>query len=215
MKIKIIALTITALVAVSAPASAVEDERLLVFGDSMTAQYTNDFGDPMQGWYSIVAQERGWDVERSAQGGGGLIKKGFGCSGTAVRERFASTIAQHRPTKIIQAVGYNDRHVCINGRAVPIADSFRRSAAVKAMDLLARTAEANGMSRSDVYVTVPWGTLNVRDRNPVVTAYKAAAEQAGLTFINVRRFNLDETRDKTHPNRKGAEMIARTLASVR
>lgn len=195
------------------PTAAVPErhERVLVFGDSMTAQYTDDPGDPMQGWWSIVGERHGLEMVTSAQGGGGLLKKGSGCYGTAVRERASRVVERVRPTMILVAVGYNDKTICINGRGMPINAGFRSAKVASALEQIGAAAESVGMKRSDVVVTVPWGSLRLAERGPVVSDFAAGAKAAGLRFVNVRRFQAMETIDKTHPNRLGATVLADAL----
>lgn len=196
------------------PSAAAPDstERVLVFGDSMTAQFTDDPGDPMQGWWSILGERHGLEMVTSAQGGGGLVKKGAGCYGTAIRERATKVISRVRPTIIIVAAGYNDDSVCgSDGRTKPTNAGWRAAEAVRVFERIGQAAEDAGMSRSDVVVTVPWGTLKLDKRTRVVIDYMTAARAAGLRFVNVRRFQVGETIDRTHPNRLGATLIADTL----
>lgn len=180
----------------------------LVFGDSITQKYTNDPGDPLQGWWSMVGYELGWDIELSAQGGGGIVRKGQPCYGTAIRERMASVADRVRPDWIIVAAGYNDRSVCVNGVQKRAAVAWRTGAMVKAFAQLGALADQYGIPRSHVVVTVPWGTAAVQDRHELVVEIADAAEAAGLSWVNVRRFVTGETWDLTHPNRKGSELLA-------
>lgn len=198
------------------PTAAVPErhEHVLVFGDSITSQYTDDPGDPMQGWWSMLGQRQGWETTISAQAGGGLVKKGFGCYGTAVRERAAAVMRRVRPTVVVVALGYNDVSVCSKGRATPVNAAFRDMAAAAAFEQIGRVAEEVGMRRSDVVVTVPWGTLRRTDRARVATDYRDGAREAGLTFVNVPRFVPEQTRDLTHPNRLGSAMLADRLEAV-
>ncbi len=196
----------TALVPSSAEPTS--HERLLVLGDSISGQYTDDPGDPMQGWWSMLGQRHGWETVVSAQAGGGLMKKGYGCYGTAVRERAASVIRRVRPTVIVVALGYNDIYVCKNGSGIKMSPTFRATAAAKAFQQIGDTAEAVGMRRSEVVVTVPWGTLRGSDRSSVVLDYRKGALAAGLSFVNVPRFTAAQTRDLTHPNRIGSQLLA-------
>lgn len=198
-------------VTVAQPAASAPDWRdgvVLVFGDSITSRYTDDPGDPMQGWWSKLAAERNLYPVTSAQGGGGLIKKGDGCNGTAVRERSGAVIDRVKPDEIWIAVGKNDTRVCINGVAVKISPSFRERAATAAFAKIATEAVAAGVDLRNVYVTVPWGTSGLSYRKSVVLTFASASRAAGLTFINVPRMDTTMTRDGTHPNAKGNAYIA-------
>lgn len=185
-------------------------EEVLIFGDSITAHHTDDPGDPMQGWWSILAEQRNLTPYVSAQGGGAIIKPGFGCYGTAIRERFQEVVERVQPDEIWIASGRNETSVCIDGSSVPVNAGFRTTALDGFFAHVAAVADANGIPRSRVYVTTPWGTVNLSQRHDIVIDMVQARDH-GLTFINVPRLDDTLTRDGTHPNRQGSEYIAATL----
>jgi lysophospholipase L1-like esterase len=180
----------------------------LVFGDSMTEQGTDDPGETMQGWWSMVGYELGWFMVTSAQGGGGVVKRGYGCYGSSIRERDSAVVDRVRPDWIIVAAGYNDRYVCVNGVAKRAAIAWRTGAMVKAFEHLATLADKYGIPRSHVGVTVPWGPAAVQDRHELVVEISTAAAKAGVSWVNVRRLAHDESWDGVHPNRQGSELVA-------
>lgn len=198
------------------PADAAPDLRsgtVLVFGDSITSRYTDDPGDPMQGWWSRLAIERDLYPVISAQGGGGLVKKGNGCDGTSLRERTASVIDRVRPDEIWIAVGKNDTKVCKHGVAVPVAAQFRATAATRYFAQVAAQADSLGIARANIYVTVPWGTASLYHRRAIVLLYSSAARAAGLSFINTPRMGTALTKDGTHPNSAGSAYIAQVFGA--
>lgn len=214
--ISTIAVAAVATLALTSQASSAPEPRpgtVLVLGDSITSQYTDDPGDPIQGWWSILAERRGLTPIISAQAGGGLIKKGYGCAGTGVRERSTAVINRVRPDEIWLAIGVNDLHVCISGHPVPIAPSFRAKAATAYFAGLAQLADQLGIPRANIYVTTPWGTRDIRYRHDVVVTFQAAAVAAGLTYINLPRLGTELTRDTAHPNTAGNRYIADFLGS--
>src|SRR5690606_41412260 len=85
-----LAVAALALLAPSSASAAPEprDGTVLVFGDSITAHHTDDPGETMQGWWSILADRRNLTPIVSAQGGGAILKPGFGCYGSGIRDRF-------------------------------------------------------------------------------------------------------------------------------
>jgi lysophospholipase L1-like esterase len=188
-----------------------EQPTALVFGDSITAQYTDDPGETMQGWWSMVADERGFTPVVSAQGGGAILKPGFGCYGSGIRNRFEAVVERVQPDEIWIASGRNETNVCINGSTVPVNPGFRRTALANFFELAGQVAEDNGIPRSKVYVTAPWGTVQITQRHDVVVDMRDGARAAGLTFINTPRLDDTLTRDGTHPNRQGSEYIANTM----
>lgn len=183
---------------------------VLVFGDSITAHHTDDPGDPMQGWWSILAAQRDLTPYVSAQGGGAIIKPGFGCYGTAIRQRFQATVERVQPDEIWIASGRNETSVCIDGSSVPVNAGFRTTALNNFFAFAGEVADANGIPRDKVYVTTPWGTVNGTQRHDIVVDMMQARNH-GLTFINIPRLDDTLTRDGTHPNREGSEYIAATL----
>jgi lysophospholipase L1-like esterase len=196
--------------ATSSPEPRPED--VLIFGDSISAQYTDDPGDTMQGWWSILAAQRNLTPYLSAQGGGAIIKPGFGCYGTAIRARFQAVVERVRPDEIWIASGRNETSVCINGSGTPVNAGFRTTALNNFFAFAGQVADDNGIPRSRVYVTTPWGTINLAQRHDIVIDMVQAREH-GLTFINTPRLDDTLTRDGTHPNRQGSEYIAATLAA--
>lgn len=197
------------------PTAAAPDprpEEVLIFGDSITAHHTNDPGDNMQGWWSILAAQRNLTPYVSAQGGGAIIKPGFGCYGTAIRERFKKTVERVRPDEIWIASGRNETSVCIDGSSTPINAGFRTRALNDFFAFAGQVADENGIPRDRVYVTTPWGTVNLPQRHDIVIDMVQARDH-GLNFINIPRLDDTLTRDGTHPNREGSEYIAATLAA--
>lgn len=187
-------------------------ETVLVFGDSITAQYTDDPGETMQGWWSILANQRNMTPIISAQGGGAIIKPGFGCYGSGIRNRFEAVVERVQPDEIWIASGRNETNVCINGSTTPVNPGFRRTALAAFFELAADVAEDNDIPLNRVYVTTPWGTEQITQRHDVVIDMRDGARDAGLTFVNIPRLDDTLTRDGTHPNRQGSEYIANTLA---
>jgi lysophospholipase L1-like esterase len=214
--LSIITAAIVAAIVTVQPADAKADPRdgtVLVFGDSTTMQYTDDPGDPQQGWWSRLAAVRNLEPVISAQFGGGLIKKGNGCEGTAVRERSTAVINRVRPDEIWFALGRNDTDVCVKGRKTPISPTFRNKATTAYFAQLAALADTNGIPRTSIYVTTIWGTKDITLRHDVVTTFATAAKAVGITYINTPRLPLTHTRDATHPNTTGNAYVAELLGS--
>lgn len=196
------------------PASAAPDPRdgtVLIFGDSTTSQSTDDVGDPQRGWWSTLAESRNLYPVTSAQAGGGIIKKGIGCSGTAIRERSASVIARVKPDEIWIAAGRNDTKVCVNGVIRLISPTFRGKAAKAYFAQLAAIVDTAGIDRRNVYITTIWGTKDLVKRHDVVVALRDGAIAAGLKYVNLPRLSTAYTRDGTHPNTAGHAYIASYL----
>jgi lysophospholipase L1-like esterase len=205
------AVAVASFVAPASGPTGAEDPTVLVFGDSITAQYTDDPGETMQGWWSILADRRGFTPVISAQGGGAILKPGFGCYGSGIRNRFQAVVERVQPDEIWIASGRNETNVCVNGVTTPVNAGFRRTALAAFFETAGQVAEANGIPRSKVYVTAPWGTVQITQRHDVVVDMRDGARAAGLTFINTPRLDDTLTRDGTHPNRQGSLYIADTL----
>jgi lysophospholipase L1-like esterase len=183
----------------------------LVLGDSITQRYTDDPGDPMQGWWSMVGRKLGWDMVTSAQDGDGIVKKGSDCYGTAIRERQAAVVERVRPDWILVEAGYNDRTVCVDGQVKTAAVKWRAGAMTKAFAGLAALADRYGIARNHVVVTVPWGPAAVQYRHEVVIEISTAAKAAGLSWVNVPRFTADQVYDGKHPKRAGSVYLASVM----
>jgi hypothetical protein len=185
---------------------------VVVFGDSISNQFTDDPGDPMQGWWSILAAKRGMSPFLSAQGGGGILKPGYGCFGTSIRERFRAVVTRVRPTEIWIAAGKNDVAMCKNGTGVSLSPTFRTRAMASFFASVGAVADELGVPRTSVYVTTPWGVREASGRAAIVMDMARGARAAGLTYINVPHMSQSQTRDGTHPNLKGSRFIADYMA---
>lgn len=183
----------------------------LVLGDSITQRYTDDPGDPMQGWWSMVGRKLGWDMVTSAQDGDGIVKKGSDCYGTAIRERQAAVVERVRPDWILVEAGYNDRTVCVDGRSVPASVKWRTTAMTKAFADLGSLADRFGIARDHVVVSVPWGTSAVQYRHELVTEILDAARAARLSWVNTARFSTSQVYDGKHPTRHGSQYFASVM----
>src|SRR5690606_41215397 len=108
-----LAVAALALLAPSSAAAAPEprDGTVLVFGDSITAHHTADPGETMQGWWSILADRRNLTPIVSAQGGGAILKPGFGCYGSGIRDRFQAVVERTQPDEIWIASRSAERRV--------------------------------------------------------------------------------------------------------
>jgi lysophospholipase L1-like esterase len=190
--------------------------RLLVFGDSTSAWYSDQPGSPSQGWWSKVAASAGMDPVLSAESGSGVWARGNKCGGTRFDERLPE-IARTKPSKIIVATGRNDYHRCRGGQGQGYVTSSRaqiEQAIANYMTKLQRSVAAAGLQPGDVYVTTPWGTQLRSVHAWMWKAQKREAEKRGFRYVTVRFLDDTHTLDGTHPNAAGNTKLASDFLRV-
>ena len=186
---------------------------IVVVGDSITADYNDDDGDDMQGWWSMVGRHFGAHVTTHAQSGSGYLRQGHACGG----DRFVDRHEAYRdtaPSLFIVEGGRNDWAACIEGRHVEAADAMIADAVDHYLDVL--EGSLPGSTRI-VVLGPPWGTLDQLGRNRITSIIRAAAASHGLQYVATvgtidRRERL---LDGVHPNRAGSTALAdRVIAAL-
>jgi lysophospholipase L1-like esterase len=190
--------------------------RLLVFGDSTSAWFSDQPGSPSQGWWSKVAAKAGMEPVLSAESGSGMWARGNKCGGTRFDQRL-SEIARTKPSKIIVATGRNDYHRCVGGQGQGYVTSPRaqvEKAISNYMTKLERAVKDAGLDPKDVYVTTPWGTDGRSVHVWMWKAQKREAEKRKFNYVTVRFLDDKHTLDRTHPNAAGNELFAKDFLRV-
>ncbi|GAA2086031.1 SGNH/GDSL hydrolase family protein [Aeromicrobium tamlense] len=191
--------------------------RVLVFGDSFssTRRYSvKGTKSRPKAWWAHVAEAAGIpasEVMVSAEGGSGLLARGFGstlvpCSGTTFGDRLGD-LAATDPDVVIVEVGRNDVRRCRGGARVVATAAERRAAAERYFVALARAADRQGIARSRVYVMTPWGSSDGAGKVATSTLYEALAKARGFTWITLPSLVRRETIDAIHPNAAGATTL--------
>jgi len=186
---------------------------IVVVGDSITAEYNDDEGDDLEGWWSMVGRHFGAHVTTHAESGSGYLRQGLACSG----DRFIDRAEAYRgtaPSLFIVEGGRNDWASCIEGRHVEAPDADIALAVDHYLDVL--QANLPGSTRI-VVLGPPWGTLDQLGRQRLTAIIQAAAKAHDVQFISTvgtidRRERLT---DGIHPNRAGSRALAdRVIAAL-
>lgn len=186
---------------------------IVVVGDSITADYNDDEGDEMQGWWSMVGRHFGARVTTHAQSGSGYLRQGEGCSGNTFVDR-PEAYRGTAPSLFIVEGGRNDWASCIEGRHVEAPDALVAQAVDRYLDVV----EASLPTSTRILVLgPPWGTLDQLGRHRITRIVRAAARSHGLQYVSTvgtidRRERL---LDGVHPNRAGSTALAdRVIAAL-
>ena len=186
---------------------------IVVVGDSITAEYNDDKGDDLEGWWSMVGRHFGAHVTTHAQSGSGYLRQGLACSG----DRFGDRAEAYRgtaPSLFIVEGGRNDWASCIEGRHVEAPYADIAQAVNDYLDVL-----QTNLPRSTRIVVLgpPWGTLDQLGRQRLTAIVYAAAKAHGVQYVSTvgtldRR---ERVLDGIHPNRAGSRALAdRVIAAL-
>lgn len=186
---------------------------IVVVGDSITAEYNDDEGDELQGWWSMVGRHFGAHVTTHAQSGSGYLRQGEACTGDRFIDR-PEAFRDTAPSLFIVEGGRNDWASCIEGQHVAATDAAITEAVNHYLDVL----QAN-LPRSTRIVVLgpPWGPLDQLGRKRLTAIVHAAATSHGVQFISTvgtidRR---ERVSDGVHPNRAGSRALAdRVIAAL-
>jgi lysophospholipase L1-like esterase len=186
---------------------------IVVVGDSITADYNDDEGDELEGWWSMVGRHFGAHVTTHAQSGSGYLRQGLACAGDRFIDR-PEAFRDTAPSLFIVEGGRNDWASCIEGRHVAAPDEQIADAVNHYLDVL----QAN-LPRSTRIVVLgpPWGTLDQLGRQRLTSIVYNAAKAHGVQYVSTtgtidRRERLS---DGVHPNRAGSRALAdRVIAAL-
>jgi lysophospholipase L1-like esterase len=179
---------------------------IVVVGDSITAEYNDDPGDPRQGWWSMVGRHFGAHVTTHAQSGSGYLRQGLECSGNRFIDR-PEAFRNVAPSLFIVEGGRNDWSTCIEGRHVEATDQQVADAVNHYFDVL----QANLPHSSRIVVLgPPWGTFDQLGRRRVTAIVYAAAQRHGVQYVSTMGTldRRDHVLDGVHPNRAGSTALA-------
>lgn len=195
------------------PASGPFQQGIVVVGDSITARYNDDPGDPDQGWWSMVGRHFGTRVTTHAQSGSGFLRPGLECSGNRFVDR-PEAFRDAAPALFIVEGGRNDWASCLEGRHVRSTDRDLAQAVDRYLDLLqARLPRSTRI----VVLGPPWGPIDQLGRQRVTRIVYAATKAHGLQYVSTLG-TLDRrgrTIDGVHPNRAGSTALAgRVIAAL-
>jgi len=199
-------------------APSLRSPRVLVFGDSISATVRYSAQGSVQrprAWWAHVAEAAGMpasEVMLSAEGGSGLLARGFGadgrlCSGTTFGDRLGDLVVA-RPDVVFVEVGRNDIRACDGPVRRVSSAAERRATASRYFSALAQVADRLGLDRASVYVLTPWGSAFSSGQVATATLYEAEATRRGFSWVAVPALVRAQTTDATHPNAAGAKAIA-------
>ena len=186
---------------------------IVVVGDSITAEYNDDEGDELEGWWSMVGRHFGAHVTTHAQSGSGYLRQGEACSGDRFIDR-PQAFRGTAPSLFIVEGGRNDWASCIEGQHVAAPDADIARAVNHYLDVL----QAN-LPRSTRIIVLgpPWGTLDQLGRKRLTAIVYNAAKDHGVQYISTMG-TLDRRErvlDGIHPNRAGSRALAdRVIAAL-
>jgi lysophospholipase L1-like esterase len=187
------------------PVSSLAPHGIVVVGDSITARYNDQPGDPMQGWWSMVGHRFGADVKTYAQSGSGYLRPGDHCKGNRFIDRIGAYDGPAPSIFIIEG-GRNDWSICQDDRYVVAPDDVIASAVNRYLDALQTALPA---STRIIVLGPPWGPLDPTNGIRVTAIIEAAAERHGLQFISTHgALTARGVVDGIHPNRRGSIAIA-------
>lgn len=180
---------------------------LVVQGDSITAEFNDIVGDAKQGWWSMLAADKGATVRTDAVSGSGFDRRGRGCMEPSFRERL-SRIAKMGADTLMIVGGRNEPLGCPRG--VRTEEQIRAGIEAYFRELSVIVHQAN-IRR--VYVATVWGTSDQAGKEVVAKYARQYAESAGYPYLLI---DLDETQvyDAIHPNLAGSTHIFESLRAV-
>ena len=186
---------------------------IVVVGDSITAEYNDAEGDPLEGWWSMVGRHFGAHVTTHAQSGSGYLRQGLACTGDLFIDR-PEAFRDTAPSLFIVEGGRNDWASCIEGQHVAASDAKIADAVNHYLDVL----QVN-LPRSTRIVVLgpPWGTLDQLGRKKLTAIVYNAAKAHGVQYVSTMG-TLDRRErvlDGIHPNRAGSRALAdRVIAAL-
>ncbi|AXT85634.1 hypothetical protein C6I20_10820 [Aeromicrobium sp. A1-2] len=190
------------------PATQLTPNGIVVVGDSITARYNDEPGDPQQGWWSITGNHFDAEVTTYAQSGSGYLRLGSACTGDRFIDRSQAYVGP-APSIFIVEGGRNDWSFCRDGRHVAAPDAQIDHAVGRYLDTLQTYLPA---STRIVVLGPPWGPLDPANRLRVTSIIRSQARSHGLQFVSTYgTLTAEGVIDGVHPNRDGSLAIARRV----
>ncbi len=186
---------------------------IVVVGDSITAEYNDDEGDELEGWWSMVGRHFGAHVTTHAQSGSGYLRQGEACHGNRFIDR-PEAFRDTAPSLFIVEGGRNDWASCIEGQHVAAPSAEIADAVDHYLDAL----QAN-LPRSTRIVVLgpPWGPLDQLGRKQLTSIVYTAAKEHGVQYVSTMGTmdRRERVVDGIHPNRAGSRALAdRVIAAL-
>jgi len=192
----------------SRPVSQLAPHGIVVVGDSITARYNDEPGDPDQAWWSVAGRRFAAEVRTYAQSGSGYLRPGHSCTGNRFIDR-PDAFTGTAPSIVIVEGGRNDWARCVDGVFVPSTDEEVEHAVGTYLDVL--QTYLPGSTRI-IVLGPPWGPLDRADGARITRIIKTEASARGLQFISTSgALTADRVVDGIHPNRDGSLAIARRV----
>lgn len=192
----------------SRPVSAIAPHGIVVVGDSISARYNDEPGDPRQAWWSVTARRFDADVRTYAQSGSGYLRPGLRCTGDRFIDRPAAYTGD-APSILIVEGGRNDWARCVDGTFVWSTDAEVEHAVDTYLDVLQAHVP---VSTRIVVLGPPWGPLDQTNAVRITRIIETSAREHGLEFVSTRdALTADRVVDGVHPNRAGSLAIARRV----
>jgi lysophospholipase L1-like esterase len=186
---------------------------IVVVGDSITAEYNDEEGDELEGWWSMVGRHFGAHVTTHAQSGSGYLRQGLACTGDRFIDR-PEAFRGTAPSLVIVEGGRNDWASCIEGRHVAAPDADIARAVNHYLDVL----QANLPRSTRIVVLGPaWGPLDQLGRRRLTAIVHAAAKAHGVQYVSTMGTidRRERVLDGIHPNRAGSRALAdRVIAAL-
>ena len=186
---------------------------IVVVGDSITAEYNNQEGDELEGWWSMVGRHFGAHVTTNAQTGSGYLRQGLACTGDRFVDR-PEAFRDTAPSLFIVEGGRNDWASCIEGQHVAASDAEIADAVNHYLDVLQLNLPR---STRIIVLGPPWGTLDQLGRKKLTAIVYNAAKAHGVQYVSTMG-TLDRRErvlDGIHPNRAGSRALAdRVIAAL-
>ncbi|WP_229055121.1 SGNH/GDSL hydrolase family protein [Aeromicrobium sp. Leaf350] len=183
---------------------------MLVIGDSISANYLDEPGSPLQAWWSLVADELGYEPTVLAEAGSGYQRPGAGCRGSSFPNR-PGVFAQPPPTVIVVEGGRNDWARCDGLDLVPVPSGD----VLVAADTFLRTLTETYPDARIVVLAPPWGPLQQQYVDRVTEAVETAAERNGCEFVRMDGvLTAGRTPDGVHPDVNGSRAIAEKVLTA-
>lgn len=186
---------------------------IVVVGDSITAEYNDEEGDELEGWWSMVGRHFGAHVTTHAQSGSGYLRQGLACTGDRFIDR-PEAFRGTAPSLFIVEGGRNDWASCIEGRHVAAPDADIARAVNHYLDVL----QANLPRSTRIVVLGPaWGPLDQLGRKRLTAIVHAAAKAHGVQYVSTMGTidRRERVLDGIHPNRAGSRALAdRVIAAL-
>lgn len=204
----LLAVMLCAPVVVQRVAVSADGPTVTVVGDSITANYNDQEGDDLEGWWSMVGRRYGAEVTTYAESGSGYLRPGGLCDGSRFIDRPLALMSGSPDVMIIEG-GRNDWADCEGERYWRAADPDVRSAVDEYLDVVASSL---GSATRVIVLGPVWGPKDSRHEERIRAIIESSADSHDMEFIDTRGvLPAEHVMDGTHPNRRGSAALARRV----